>query len=241
MPAQGGEVCNNFFGMNMTTSSRALKFVAPGSSGYHTGLTISGNWFRNNTGQSASIDVTYLATSACRQNYDASTGAHYTGVHNDGYGNALFPPVTGSACSFSQAAYLWGDTTYPHSFIAGLTSGAGVLVNAGTTGLGYAAGAGGAVTQLTSRATGVTLNKLTGAITLVSAAGSTTPFTFTVTNSTVAATDTVVMNCKSATDLWEIFVTAVSAGSFKVTAFTTGGTTVEQPVFNFTVIKGAAS
>jgi len=119
---QGGEVCNNFFGMNMTTSARTLKFTAPGASGYHTGLTISGNWFRNNIGQVASIDVTKLGTSWCRQNYDSSTGAHYTGVHNDGYGNALFPPATGSACSFSQAAYLWGDTTYPHSFIAGLSA-----------------------------------------------------------------------------------------------------------------------
>lgn len=31
------------------------------------------------------------------------------------------------------------------------------------------------------------------------------------------------------------------AGSFKITSFTTGGTTTEQPVFNFSVVKGAAS
>lgn len=119
--------------------------------------------------------------------------------------------------------------------------GQGLLVNGGTGGIGYGTGAGGAVTQSTGRTTGVTLNKLTGAITLVSAAGSATPATFTVTNSTVAATDTVIVSQKSGTDLYEIFVTNVAAGSFKITSFTTGGTTTEQPVFNFTVLKGVAA
>lgn len=102
---------------------------------------------------------------------------------------------------------------------------------------GYSPGTGGAVTQATSRTTGVTLNKSNGAITLVSAAGSATYQTFTVTNSTVAATDTIIVNQKSGTDKYIILVTAVAAGSFKITFATTGGTTTEQPVFNFAVIK----
>ena len=110
-----------------------------------------------------------------------------------------------------------------------------------TAGIGYATGAGGAVTQATNRTTGVTLNTVTGAITLISAAGSATPASFTVTNSAVAATDVVIVNQKSGTDLYEIFVTAVGAGSFRITSFTTGGTTTEQPVFNFSVIKGVAA
>ena len=40
----------------------------------------------------------------------------------------------------------------------------------GAGSLGYTTGSGGAVTQATSRTTGVTLNKTNGAITLVSAA-----------------------------------------------------------------------
>jgi hypothetical protein len=117
--------------------------------------------------------------------------------------------------------------------------GSGCLVNGGTGGIGYGVGVGGAVSQITSRTTAVTLNKLTGAITLVSAAGTATPQSFTVTNSTVAAADTVVVSQKSGTDLNEIFVTNVAAGSFKITFFTTGGTTTETPVFSFTVMKGA--
>ena len=118
-------------------------------------------------------------------------------------------------------------------------------------GLGYGTGSGGTVTQITSRTTGVTLNKTNGSITLVSAAGSPTWQTFTVTNSTVEATDTIIVNQKSGTDTYMIHVTNVSTGSFKITFATmnnlisnldsTGGITVEQPVFNFAVIKAVTS
>jgi len=122
-----------------------------------------------------------------------------------------------------------------------LLVGGSVLSASATGGLGYNTGAGGTVTQATSRTTGVTINKICGAITLVSAAGSTTYQSFTVTNSTVAATDTIIVNQKSGTDLYETFVTAVAAGSFRITFATTGGTTTEQPVFNFSVIKAVTA
>jgi hypothetical protein len=115
------------------------------------------------------------------------------------------------------------------------------ITSSGTAGVGYATGAGGVVTQGTSRTTGVTLNKTTGAITLFSAAGTTTATTFTVTNSTVAATDVIILNQKSGTDLYDLMVTAVAAGSFNLTFRTTGGTTTETPVFNFAVIKAVAA
>jgi len=117
----------------------------------------------------------------------------------------------------------------------------GAVTSSGTAGVGYATGAGGTVTQGTSRTTGVTLDKISGAITMFSAAGSITPASFTVTNTTVAATDVVILSQKSGTDLYALLVTAVSAGSFKITFFTTGGTTTETPVFNFAVIKAVAA
>lgn len=120
-------------------------------------------------------------------------------------------------------------------------SSAYALLVVGSGGLGYGTGSGGAVTQATSRTTGVTLDKTNGAITLVSAAGTTTWQSFTVTNSTVAATDTIIVNQKSGTDLYQIFVTNVAAGSFKITFATTGGATTEQPVFNFSVIKAVTA
>lgn len=117
----------------------------------------------------------------------------------------------------------------------------GAVTSSGTAGVGYATGAGGAVTQLTSRTTGVTLNKTAGEITMFSAAGTTTAATFTVTNSTVAATDVIILNQKSGTDLYDLMVTAVVAGSFNITFRTTGGTATETPVFNFAVIKAVAA
>ena len=87
----------------------------------------------------------------------------------------------------------------------------------------------------------VTVNKAAGAITLVSAAGSTTPASFTVTNSAVAATDVVVLSQKSGTDKLSLDVTAVGAGSFEITFHTHSGTTTEQPVINFAVIKAVAA
>jgi hypothetical protein len=129
---------------------------------------------------------------------------------------------------------IYMDGTAPNWF-------SGDVLVFGAGGLGYTTGSGGTVTQGTSRTTGVTLNKTNGAITLFSAAGLATFQSFTVTNSTVAATDVVQVSQKSGTDLYQIFVTAVAAGSFRITFATTGGVTIEQPVFNFAVIKAVTA
>lgn len=108
-------------------------------------------------------------------------------------------------------------------------------------GIGYGTGGGGAVTQLTSRTTGVTLNTLSGQITMFSAAGSATAASFTVTDSAVGANDTINFSVKSGTNLYVVVATAVAAGSFQVTFFTTGGTATDAPVITFAVIHAAAS
>jgi hypothetical protein len=117
----------------------------------------------------------------------------------------------------------------------------GSLRSSGTAGVGYSTGAGGVVIQGTSRTTGVTINKLTGQITLFSAAGTTAATTFTVTNSTVATTDAIILTQHTGTDLYNLMVTKTTLGSFDITFRTTGGTTTEQPIFNFAVIKGVDS
>jgi hypothetical protein len=117
----------------------------------------------------------------------------------------------------------------------------GAIVSTGTAGVGYATGAGGTVTQATSRTTGVTLNKRCGAITMFSAAGSATAASFTVTNSTVGANDVIILNQASGTNLYALAVTAVAAGSFNITFLTTGGVATDAPVINFAVIDGVAA
>ena len=109
------------------------------------------------------------------------------------------------------------------------------------TSLGFGQGSGGSVTQLTSRTTAVTINESNGAITLFSVAGAVAATTFTVRNSSVAATDTILLSVKSSTNLYLAFITAVAAGSFNITFYTTGGVAVDAPVINFAVIKAVTN
>ena len=115
------------------------------------------------------------------------------------------------------------------------------LLGSNQAAVGYGVGAGASVTQATNRTTGVTINAACGSITLVSAAGSTSWQSFTVTNNQVASTDTVIVNQRSGTDLYRIHVTSVATGSFRISYATTGGTTTEQPVFNFAIVKATTS
>ena len=127
--------------------------------------------------------------------------------------------------------------------IGHFTTGFNLTASTGT-GLGYATGAGGAVTQITSRSTGVTLNTLTGTIT-----GDGTSLaaesiaTFTVTNSTVALRDTVILSVVSGPTgaSPKFHVSRVAAGEFDITAsndVAAGGTAdTGAPIINFAVIK----
>ena len=113
-----------------------------------------------------------------------------------------------------------------------------------STGVGYSAGTGvgGAVTQATSKATGVTLNTLCGQITLNGATltGSTS-VAFVLTNSTIAATDTVDVSIASGatTNSYQLQVEAVAAGSCRISLRNTTVATAlsEAIVVNFGVNK----
>lgn len=112
-------------------------------------------------------------------------------------------------------------------------------------GLGYATGAGGVVSQLTSKSTGVTLNKLSGAITLHNAAlASNTSVSFTLTNSQIAANDLVIVNIAAAAtaDAYVVTVTAVGSGSCRIQVRNvSGGSLSEAVVLNFAILKAVAA
>lgn len=147
--------------------------------------------------------------------------------------DADFLPMVDSAATNLLKKLLWSDIKVA---LANFFASAGLLLT-GANGLGYGTGSGGAVAQITSRTTGVTLDKTNGAITLFSAAGSASWQSVVVTNSTVAVGDVPVVVQKSGTDLYQIFVTNVAAGSFQISFATTGGTTTETPVFSFAILK----
>lgn len=111
--------------------------------------------------------------------------------------------------------------------------------------IGYYTGLGGTVTQATSKSTGVTLDKLTGQITLNNAAlAAAAEVTFTVTNLTVEATDCIVVNHANTGTAGAYVVSAnsIAAGSFAVTVSNvSAGSLSEAIVLNFIVIKGVSS
>lgn len=118
------------------------------------------------------------------------------------------------------------------------------LNGASGTGIGYVTGqsVGSSVSQTTNRSTGVTINTLAGTITgQGTSLAASTAATFTVTNSSVAATDVIILSVQSgptaATS--QFFVTAVAAGSFNITAQNMSTTTADTgaPVINFAVFK----
>ncbi len=130
--------------------------------------------------------------------------------------------------------------------LAGGMSAAGRVVSTGTAGIGYATGAGGTVTQATSRTTGVTINKTCGQITTNSTSlSSGSEASFVVTNSTVSATDTVVACIASGATSADtkVSVVGVAAGSFTIMVANLSGGVAEtgSVVINFAVIKAVSA
>jgi hypothetical protein len=111
-------------------------------------------------------------------------------------------------------------------------------------GIGYATGAGGTVTQSSSRTTGVTLSKLCGNITMFSAAvAAQASSTFTLTNTFIAATDYVAVNHISGTNggAWNCsWVAAAGSVAITVRNVSTASITEATPL-RFTIIKGVTS
>jgi hypothetical protein len=113
-----------------------------------------------------------------------------------------------------------------------------------TGGIGYATGAGGTVTQITSKATGVTLNKITGQITMDAASlAANTTVSFVLTNSAIAAGDTLILNHISGGTAGSYTLNARSAsGSATIDVRNvTAGALAEAIVIAFAVIKAVTS
>lgn len=116
------------------------------------------------------------------------------------------------------------------------------FTNLNTDKAGYVVGDGGAVTQSTSKSTGVTLSKKCGQITLNAAAlAANTTVSFTLTNTTVAATDVIVLNHVSGGTAGAYMLNAQAAsGSASINVRNvTSGSLSEGIVIGFAVIKAA--
>jgi hypothetical protein len=127
----------------------------------------------------------------------------------------------------------------------GLTSTGLIKSSSASAGVGYAAGAGSTVTQLTSKATTVIINALCGTITTHNAAlANNAQVTFTVTNSSMAATDVVILNHQSGGTLGVYIISAggAAAGSFTITLGNESGASLSEAlVLRFAIIKAVAA
>lgn len=137
-----------------------------------------------------------------------------------------------------------GATTPTTGAFTTVTASTSVL-STGAGGVGYATGAGVAVTQATSRTTTTptTGAKTSGAITLFTTTAVVgTYFSFTVPNTAIAVTDTVVLSVRGATNTYVASVTAITAAtSFQITMASVAGTASDTPIVNFAIIKAVSA
>ena len=106
---------------------------------------------------------------------------------------------------------------------------------------GYTTAAQGTVTQLTSKSTGVTLNKSAGQITMNNAAlAGATAVSFTLTNSLISTNDLLILNVGSGATAvaYTVYTSSISAGSAVVTLrnMTAATSLSEAVVINFALI-----
>jgi len=109
--------------------------------------------------------------------------------------------------------------------------------------LGYAVGAQGAVTQLTSKSTGVTLNKSNGQITMNNAAlGAGAIVSFTLTNNLLSARDVLIVNVSggaATAGTYTAFVSSIGVGTAVLSLYNiSGGSLSEAVVLNYAIIHG---
>ena len=106
--------------------------------------------------------------------------------------------------------------------------------------IGYSTAAQGAVTQATSKSTGVTLSKSSGQITMNAANLATlTNVTFTLTNTLITAKDVIILNVGSGatSGAYNCWISSMSAGTCTITLRNiSGGDLAEAVVINFAII-----
>ena len=113
--------------------------------------------------------------------------------------------------------------------------------------IGYSAAAQGAVTQATSKSTGVTLNNSAGRITMNNAAlAGATAVSFILTNSLISINDTIIVcvssnTTGSAAGAYTTYVSYMTSGSALISLRNLSATSYSEAVIiNYSIIHGAS-
>lgn len=267
----GSAITSNYRGFSTIPSTQAASFNAPTIEHFYAGFGTLGasssvgnlyGYLAESSLANAAATNTYgfygnVASGSGRWNFYAGGTANNAFSGNTRFGGATAPvatvDVTGTISATGDIA--GGTLTGPHNGTVGATTpstGAFTTVTAstsirssGTGGIGYSTGAGVAVTQLTSRTTQTPTTGADpcGAITLFTTTAVVgTYFSFTVPNTNIAVTDTVVLSVRGATNTYVAFVTAITAAtSFQITMASVAGTASDTPIVNFAILKSVAA
>lgn len=190
----------------------------------------------------------------------ATQAADNVSITGGAISGVTFTPASVEATTFTTSNATTGltltnntlsaDGTDTNINISIVPKGTGALLSSGK--IGYSSGTGGAVTQLTSRTTGVTLNKITGEITLFAGSiGGHDADEFMLTNSTIEANDVILLSMKSGAaagtrKYYQLHAVEVSAGSCVISVGNIDNATIpttgtDSPVIQFVVLKGAVA
>lgn len=161
-------------------------------------------------------------------------------------------PLTTALYDLGSTSFRWRDLWLSRNLTVGntatiagsLTSGGALLSTLDTGGVGYGTGAGGVATQLTSKTTGVTLNKASGQITMNGAAlAADAQVSFVLTNSAIAAADVIVLNHSAVGTPGAYTLNAqAAAGSATINVRNVStGSLSEAIVISFAVIKAVTA
>ena len=206
-----------------------------------TGLPVAGG----GTGRATSTTAYGLIAAGT-----TATGAHQTlaaGATTEilvGGGASALPVWTTATGTGAPARA--GGPTFTGTLTAATIAASGFMrINSASGGLGYAVGAGSTVTQITSKATGVAINRPNGTVTMHNAtlnAGASV--TFTMTNNTTEVNDHIFAYHHSA-GTWgayriEAHVTGSTTTDFQVTNIS-GGNLGEAIVIKFIFFKGSVT
>ena len=122
-----------------------------------------------------------------------------------------------------------------------ITSAGQIRSSSNLQGIGYTTGAGSLVVQTGSRTNGVTINAISGGISIFTAAGSGFLSTFQVLNNRVTNTDVVIVTIQQASNTYIAWAHSVQNGAFYISFYSILGTVVDFTIINFAVIRAVQS
>jgi len=184
-------------------------------------------------------NTTYLNTAEVSGNLSAGNLSA-----DDVSGNTLTGTLTTAAQPNVTSVGTLTSLAVTGNVSAGNLLSSGAITSNSSSGIGYTTGAGGAVTQITSKSTAVTLNNITGEITMSNAQlGGDNTVSFTLNNSTIANTDVIIINQVSDANIGVYsFNGKCNNGNALISVHNlTNNNRSDAIVLRYAVIKGATS